>query len=135
MFFTTPLVMAAAVTSYTGTYPVAIAACSIQTDYQYYPVGGGDTDLLLPQPTAPSLKITFSNSSNEAISSVTFTVSDGDMVQRVVDAGNFSPGATVAHSFTTGLRDTDNAKCSVAAIGFADGSSWMRPVAANGVPK
>lgn len=126
MLFIGPFVMPVAlagtpVTSNTGLYPIAVAACAVETQHDNSPVGGGDSQITFPQFAGQRLNIKFSNGTDKEISSVTFAVSDGSNVQRVVDAGRFSPGAPIAHSFPTGLSGANHAQCTVTSVRFADG--------------
>jgi hypothetical protein len=113
---------------YTGANPVLIAACSLEPEVTYY--DSGNEHLYLPEVVGESLKIRFSNATNKQISSVTFSVSDGnDQAEQVVDTGEFSPGITIAHSFQASVRDEKNLQCNVSSVAFSDGSNWMRPAA------
>jgi hypothetical protein len=66
-----------------------------------------------------SLRVRFSNSAQQPISRVTFTLNDGTTVS---DVGTFSSGIAIDH--TIALRETQAESCSVTAVQFADGATW-----------
>ena len=132
MLFGAPLLVLAALTAnanddnsaYTGTRPVLIAACSVEPDVRY--PSSGTENPILPQTVGKKLNIKFANTTNERISSVTFAVRDGDNPPALLtDAGTFAPGETIAHSLESPISDTDHLGCSISAVRFEDGSTWM----------
>jgi hypothetical protein len=139
MFLIATVAMAAALatetndttTGYTGANPVQIAACSVKPQVTY-DSEGGDANLMVPKTTAEKLNIRFSNATNKQIASVTFALTDGgSQTGRVIDAGMFSPGTSIEHSFALPVSDTDQLQCSVSSVVFSDGSAWTQPVASD----
>jgi hypothetical protein len=137
VLFIAPLLMASTLaanendsnSSYTGSNPVLIAACSVVPEVTYYNEGGDD-HIYLPETIGAKLNIKFSNTTNKQISSVTFAVRDGSNPSEfVTDLGKFSPGVTITHSLESPISDTDHVGCSVSAVTFTDGSAWAEPPA------
>jgi hypothetical protein len=80
-------------------------------------------DGLISTPT-PTAEIDFHNTSGQVITSVQFLlVRNGRTPERITDAGKFTPGATINHSFTlTSQVPVD--RILPVAVTFADGSHW-----------
>jgi hypothetical protein len=99
----------------TSVPPVKLAMCDVLTPVTTQENDGGPTTSC-----AYALHVRFSNASQQPISRVTFTLNDGT---RVNDLGTFGPGITINHAL--GLTSTGAASCSVTAVEFADGTTWM----------
>jgi hypothetical protein len=111
--------------------PIQITSCDVQqyvpTQVRpfWYPWGG-------PFPYGSlytdGLHISYVNRTQKTIDRVAFAVDYRGDVQRIVDAGTFSPGVTIDHEFGqfTGLAFLGNQpnSCSVAGVRFTDGSVW-----------
>lgn len=98
----------------TSAPPVEIAKCDV---WSPVPQDQGDG---APTPSgAFTLHVRFSNSAQQPISRVTFTLNDGTTVS---DVGTFSPGVTIDHALA--LKETQAESCSVTAVQFADGGTW-----------
>jgi hypothetical protein len=116
--------------AYTAATPVLISSCSVKPEVAYY-TSGDDEHTIYPQTVDDQLKITFSNTTNKQISSVTFAVRDGSgKVVYVTDAGKFSPGVTIAHNLESPIGESDHLGCTISSVAFADGTTWIEPVAA-----
>jgi hypothetical protein len=95
--------------------PVNLAMCSVSQPVAYQ-TGNPDSAVLL----GPHLlHVRFSAASNKNVTAVIFALNDGT---NVVDAGTFSPGATIEHSFL--LEPTDAETCRVSSVTFSDGETW-----------
>jgi hypothetical protein len=74
------------------------------------------------------LHIAYVNKSRLTASRVVFSVNYRGDVEHVVDAGTFSPGVTIDHTFGqfTGLAFLGQRpnSCRVAAVRFTDGTAW-----------
>ncbi len=122
--FTAPLLLIAALsgapatTAYTAVAPIAISACTLQSELPQANFAGLDI------PTVNAVAISFVNRNEKAISSVSFDVSDGRTTNRIVDTGTFSTGTAIDHSFSTPSL-SDAVSCSVRSVAFADGSTWQ----------
>jgi hypothetical protein len=119
-----------AASAQTPPLPIAITRCSV---LQYQGLEG--RRFWYPWPSRPfgsiytdGLHIAYVNRSPVPVSRVVFSINYRGDVEHVVDAGTFSPGVTIDHTFGqfTGLAflgDRPNS-CRVAAVRFADGSAW-----------
>ena len=74
------------------------------------------------------LKISYVNTSNKVASRVGFRVTYGGQSERIIDAGTFSPGAVITHTFGEfsgkpylGSQPSD---CRPIGVRFQDGSIW-----------
>lgn len=111
--------------AYVGANPVVVAACSVEPEVSYY-----DPGIVAGRYAAKTigerLNITFTNTANAPISSVTFAVRDGNHTQYITDAGTFSSGVTIDHSFKSQILDKDHVSCSGTSVTFANGSMWSQ---------
>lgn len=83
-------------------------------------------DGLISTPT-PTAEINFHNTSGQVITSVQFLfVRRGRVSERITDAGKFSPGTAIDHSFTL-ASETPVDRIVPVAVTFADGSRWEAP--------
>jgi hypothetical protein len=71
------------------------------------------------------VSVSFTNQSAVAATGVTFDLTDaaGNVLAEYKDSGSYQPGATVRHSFED-IHVEDNQKIEIAAVTFADGTSW-----------
>lgn len=110
--------------------PVAIDRCEIPRGYA--------TSSWRRWPNTPTttgnLRIAFHDRAPRPIASVAFSVDYRGEIETVDDAGTFSPGASIDHTYTG--RFTDLAylgsrpnRCRVVSVRFADGSIWSSPTA------
>jgi hypothetical protein len=106
-------------TAYVRSWPVQIASCSVDGEYQVY---GGD--VVQRNLIGTQLDINFTNQTAMPISSVTFVVSDGSHQSEIVDNGTFSPGVSVAHTFESPFSGLASVTCEPSTVAFADGSQW-----------
>jgi hypothetical protein len=110
--------------------PIAITRCSVM-QYQgvegrrfWYPWAAISYDSIYTD----GVEIAYVNRTSLPASRVVFSVNYRGDIERVVDAGTFSSGVTIDHTFGqfTGLAflgSRPNA-CRVAAVRFADGTAW-----------
>ena len=84
-------------------------------------------------PEARTLQLKFADVGTVTASAVVFTVHVGTWWTVIRDAGTFSPGARIDHSFrldidifpwTVFRRSTPQAQCTVKQVDFEDGSRW-----------
>jgi hypothetical protein len=113
--------------------PVAVTDCSVLPWQQglspfwnpyNYPLSGG-------QPIADGIRIAYTNHAPKVADRVVFLVNYRGEVERVVDAGKFSPNVQIVHTFSNFsglpyLGPRPNV-CRVVAVRFADGTLWRRP--------
>ena len=102
----------AIVTTKPTTPPIAVESCVFVKSASY----------------AKGVKIVFHNSAKVAAKLVIFDVSLRNYRTEVVDEGDFAPGQTVDHTFTSvpltlwmGEKPT---RCIVEHVHFADGTTW-----------
>lgn len=118
--------------------PVQIRTCTV---LQYRPTTPafrrsywydyGYAGPLVPQgsPYTDGLSISYVNTSNRVADRIVFGVNYRGDFERVVDAGTFSPNATIDHTFGevfsgyAYLGPKPNA-CTVRVVRFKDGSTW-----------
>jgi len=101
-----------------STSPIKLSTCEVWAPTV------GQTDNGPETIGAYVLHVRFSNTTQQPISRVTFTLNDGRMVS---DVGTFSPGITINHLLP--LKGTDAASCSVFAADVASGlSSQTSPI-------
>jgi hypothetical protein len=88
--------------------------------------------------TTGALRIAFHDRAQRPIANVAFSVDYRGEVETVRDAGTFSPGAPIDHTYAG--RFTDFAylgsrpnRCHVVSVTFADGSTWSSPPASDDV--
>jgi hypothetical protein len=94
--------------------PVALAKCEVLTPFTQQQ---GDGNATVTGNFA--LHVRFSDTAQQTISRVVFTLDDGTNIN---DAGTFSPGITINH--TMALASTEATSCAVTAVEFKDGSMW-----------
>jgi hypothetical protein len=109
-------------TSMTNNVPVAVSTCAVNDliDSASY----GDSG---PAPISDRvLLLTFSNTQDDTATRVTFNVQHAGQQSRIVDTGRFSKGAAIERIFNdfNGTSDTGPTTCTVAAVTYADGSTW-----------
>lgn len=115
------------------TAPVTITSCTIlqatRTAYPFwYPFG--PPAVARRAPVADGIRIVYVNHGPLAANRVAFQVDYRGDVQRIVDAGTFSPAATIDHTFGNFSGDaflgpSPNA-CVVRAVRFVNGSIWRQ---------
>ena len=112
------------------TKPIAITSCQV-LQYErtpgrpyWYPWSAGPFGSIYTD----SVDIAYVNKTSQTISRVAFTVNYRGDIEHVVDAGTFSPGVTINHTFGqfTGLAYLGSRpnSCRVAAVRFTDGTEW-----------
>jgi hypothetical protein len=97
-----------------STPPVKLATCEVST-----PVTAEQGDGVPVTFGSFALHVRFSNTAQQPISRVTFTLDDGT---KVVDVGTFSPGITINHAL--GLENGTASSCAVTSVEFANGATW-----------
>jgi hypothetical protein len=108
-------------TAYSIQPPVKVAACDLFTGYSTVSAEGSAQ--YVPQST--TLTIRFANTASKTASMVMFAVSDDlGNTYEIKDAGTFSPGVKIDHVFASPVG-ASTAKCSVVAVTFRDGSTWL----------
>ena len=84
-------------------------------------------------PEARTLQLRFADVGAVTVSAVVFTVHVGAWRTEIRDAGTFSPGATIDHSFRLDIDDfpwtvfkkpVPQATCVVEQVDFVDGTHW-----------
>lgn len=84
-------------------------------------------------PQARTLQLRFDDVGSVAARAVVFSVQVGTWRTEIRDAGTFSPGATIDHSFkldidifpwTVFRRPVPQATCAVQRVDFVDGTHW-----------
>ena len=108
-----PSLMLSSMISLTSVPPVALSKCEV-----FPPAIQQQGDSAAPS-GGYTMHVRFSDAAQQTISRVTFTLDDGTQIS---DAGTFSPGITINHTF--GLESTAAASCAVTAVEFKDGSTW-----------
>ncbi len=110
-----------------GYYPGAPFYWVDPYGFRYY-----QPPLLAPAPAAPSLGISYTNTSPKTATTVVFgLIARGDLVAEVRDVGTFTTGAPIKHEFglspnvfpiSTGLP-----RCVPLLVTFSDGTAWRNP--------
>jgi hypothetical protein len=100
--------------------PVHVATCEISAPTQELNLGDVGPAVFTG---GYELHVRFTNGGNQPITRIVFALNDGSTV---VDAGTFTPGVTIKHTFD--LTPTDADSCSVASATFADGTRWSAPL-------
>jgi hypothetical protein len=106
-----------------GASPVTISACQITRRARYRNVVSP-----YPLPITGGLRIAFVNHGSSPAKDIRFHVDYRGESEVIEDAGTFSPGALVSHSFDNFsdyayLGPTPNI-CAVVSVRFADGTVW-----------
>ncbi len=114
--------------------PITIKACSIQQYvytpahpfwYPWGPIGPFGT------PVTDGIRIQYVNTSTKVATRVAFLVNYRGDVEHIVDAGTFSPGVTIDHTFAqyTGqvYQGSNPNQCAPIAVRFSDGTIWRSP--------
>jgi len=110
--------------------PIAITTCSV-LQYQGY----DNRQFWYPWPAqryssiyTDGLEIAYVNKSSLPASRVVFSVNYRGDIEHVIDAGTFSPGVSIDHTFGqfTGLAFLGQRpnSCRVAAVRFTNGTAW-----------
>ena len=110
-------------TSMTTNLPVAVNACAVS---ELLP---GTSPELGPPVSYRMLQLTFSNARDGVATRVTFDVLHDGTHTSVTDYGRFTKGVPIEHRFDYfgGGYGDGSAVCTVAAVTFADGTSWSAP--------
>jgi len=113
--------------------PIPIQSCSVE-QYAYEPQQHGTWFWYWRNPPSAyglytdGVNISYVNNTNKVASRVAFPVNYRGDVERVIDAGTFSPGATITHSFGQIAGDaflgSNPNVCRAIAVRFQDGSVW-----------
>jgi hypothetical protein len=111
----------------TNNAPIAVSTCSVSDLFN--PAIAAD---LGPPISYRTLWVTFSNTQDGVATKVTFDVLRDGTHSTVTERGHFSKGVPIEHFFDeyNGSGSQGPAVCTVAAVTFADGSTWTPP--ANG---
>ncbi len=109
-------------TSMTNNAPVAVSTCAVSDliDSPTYSESG-------PAPISYRvLRLTFNNTQDDVATRVTFNVQHAGQQSRIADSGHFSKDAAIEHVFGdfNGTYGTGPTTCTVAAVTYADGSTW-----------
>jgi hypothetical protein len=108
-------------TAYAMQAPVKVAACDLFTGYSTISNEGSMQNV----PQSTTLTIRFANTAPKIASMVMFAVSDDlGNTYEIKDAGTFSPGVAINHVFESPVG-ASAAKCSVEAVTYRDGSTWL----------
>jgi hypothetical protein len=119
-----------------GVAPIAVRSCEVtqKTAASYRPwYGWRYAAPFAPPPATNGLRIVFANRTNVPATEVGFRVAYRGAVEYVRDAGTFSPGVSIDHSYSqfvdfAFLGSQPNA-CRPVFAKFADGSIWLeRPL-------
>ncbi|MBV9439338.1 MAG: hypothetical protein JOZ24_05025 [Candidatus Eremiobacteraeota bacterium] len=103
--------------------PVTISGCAISDD-------GGPTWVDFGPPVSSrTLHLSFLNTQDRVITSVTFDVRHGGAHAALNDHGRFSKDTLIEHVFTdaTGALGDGPVRCTVRGLTFADGTTWSEP--------
>jgi hypothetical protein len=109
--------------------PISIQSCTVlqaQRVHRYwYPFGPA---LPVGAPYADGIRIVYMNVAPTAANRVAFMVNYRGDMQRIIDAGTFSPNVKIDHTFGNFSGDAylgprPNA-CTARAVRFVDGSVW-----------
>jgi hypothetical protein len=101
--------------------PIQISGCGTQRG----PSATGQE----PPGSVPAVAwLSFTNTGKQTVDRIAFDIERDGRHYLVTDNGRFAPGAKVDHRVMAGmLPDMDApASCTVVAIHYADGTSWMR---------
>jgi hypothetical protein len=113
-----------------GASPVTIKTCQVLqyvptrarpfwSPFGPYPYGSPYTD---------GIRIAYVNHAPKAATRIAFVTNYRGDIQHIIDAGTFSQGATIDHTFGNYTGDAwlgpHPNSCSVAGVRFADGSVW-----------
>jgi hypothetical protein len=116
--------------------PISVRSCTILA---YSPSSPNQLFYLQSGPPSQSnrtytdgLKISYVNTSNKVVSRVGFRVTYRGHTERVIDAGTFSPGVTITHTFGSEFSGqpyfgAQPEVCRVAGVRFRDGTVWRAP--------
>jgi hypothetical protein len=108
-------------TAYSMHAPVKVAACDLFTGFSTISTEGSTQ--AVPQTT--TLTIRFANTAPKIASMVRFAVTDDlGNTYEIKDAGMFAPGVAINHVFESPVG-ASTAKCSVEAVTYQDGSTWL----------
>ena len=113
----------------TNNAPVAVSSCSVSD--LFTPAIAAD---LGPPIWYRTLQVTFSNTQDGVATKVTFDVLRDGTHSTVTERGHFSKGVPIEHFFDeyNGSGSQGPAVCTVAAVTFADGSTWTPRTACSG---
>jgi hypothetical protein len=117
--------------------PIAIQSCAVEKFAYEPPADPGWFLYWLNPPNEYGLytdgvTIRYVNATNKVASRVAFAVNYRGDLQRIIDAGTFSPGVTIEHTFGQLSGDAyvggpQPNLCRVVAVRFEDGSVWTAP--------
>jgi hypothetical protein len=111
--------------------PIAIQSCTVLQAQRvhrfWYPFG---PEIPVGAPYADGIRIVYVNTAPVAANRVAFVVNYRGDVQRIIDAGTFSPNVTIDHTFGNFSGDAylgprPNA-CTARAVRFVNGSVWRQ---------
>ncbi|MDB5041666.1 MAG: hypothetical protein JWN27_2392 [Candidatus Eremiobacteraeota bacterium] len=111
--------------------PIAIQSCTVlqaeRVHRFWYPFG---PTIPVGAPYADGIRIVYINVAPIAANRVAFLVNYRGDVQRIVDAGLFSPNVKIDHTFGNFSGDAylgpQPNTCTARAVRFVDGTSWVR---------
>ena len=111
----------------TNNAPIAVSTCSVSDLFN--PAIAAD---LGPPISYRTLQVTFLNTQDGVATKVVFDVLRDRAHSTVTERGRFSKGVPIEHLFDdySGTGSEGPAVCTVAAVTFADGTTWTPP--ANG---
>jgi hypothetical protein len=98
--------------------PISVALCEV--------IPADSISLDAPTPRGiGAIDISFMNHAAVAAKDVTFVIRYAGATQTIDDRGTFSQNVSIVHGFMADVDGYGNgAACSVAAVTFADGTSW-----------
>lgn len=96
--------------------PVHVIKCVVSRPTMNVHMG---TDIGTTESGNYDLHVRFVDRDDEPLTRVVFALNDG---ARVVDAGKFSPGVVIDHTFR--LDPNTASSCNVSSATFADGTRW-----------
>ncbi|HEY4440168.1 MAG TPA: hypothetical protein VGN14_06905 [Candidatus Elarobacter sp.] len=102
-------------------YPIGVTRCAVVETQQTLPFDG-------VAPGYTTLDVSFVNHALVTAKDVRITVNYGGVSQTIDDRGTFSPNIAIEHNFGTAASAGEAPACSVAAVTFADGSTWQPQV-------
>jgi hypothetical protein len=117
--------------AFAQTAPISIQSCTVlqaQRVHQYwYPWGPA---VPVGAPYADGIRIVYMNVAPKVANRVAFSVNYRGDMQRIVDAGTFSPNVKIDHTFGNFSGDAYLGPrpntCTARAVRFVDGSVWRR---------
>lgn len=124
-----------------GAAPVRVKSCTVNQymptqpalrRYYWYDYGFAGPSVPYGSPYTDGISISFVNTSARTADRVVFGVNYRGDFQRVIDAGTFSPGVTINHTFADVFSGyayigSKPNSCVVRVVRFKDGSTWRAP--------